>query len=106
VQQLVSLAFGLLLADLIMLFSMLHIAHHGSAGSKLSAELLARTRYAKWFYGVVVGAGILLPMLVLSLGNEMLAVRALAALGVLAGFYSFRVLIFKAGVYDPIMTLS
>lgn len=106
VHQLVLMARGLLLADLIMLFCMLHIAYHGSAGSRLSAQLLASTLYATWFNGVVVGAGILLPLMVLWLSDGTLATRTIVALGVLAGFYAFRVLIFKAGVYDPIMTLS
>jgi hypothetical protein len=32
--------------------------------------------------------------------------RLAAAAGVLAGFYAFRVLIFKAGVYEPVMTFA
>ena len=104
VNHLVAMSFGLLLADVIMLVCMLHIAYHGSPGSRLSAQLLISTLYAKWFHGLVIGAGILLPMLVLWLGHESLGARAIAAAGVLAGFYAFRVLIFKAGVYDPVMT--
>ncbi|MSP98886.1 MAG: hypothetical protein EXR29_17040 [Betaproteobacteria bacterium] len=79
--------------------------YHGSPGSRLSAGLLIRTRYAKWFHGVVVGAGILLPLAALGLGGDSLAARLNAADGMLAGFYAFRVLIFKAGVYDPVMPL-
>jgi len=106
VNQLVAMALGLLLADLIMIFSMLHVAYQGSAGSRLSVQLLIRTLYAKWFLGVVVGAGILLPMIALWFGDETLSARSIAAAGALAGFYAFRVLIFKAGVYDPVMALS
>ncbi len=29
--------------------------------------------------------------------------RLIVAAGVLAGFYVFRVLVFKAGVYEPVM---
>jgi formate-dependent nitrite reductase membrane component NrfD len=104
--QLVYMALGFLLADLIMLLSILHGAYHGSPGGRLSAELLFKTLYAKWFHGVVVAAGILLPMATLWLGNGTLVSRLLAAAGMLAGFYAFRVLIFKAGVYEPVMSFS
>jgi formate-dependent nitrite reductase membrane component NrfD len=104
--QLVAMALGLLLADLIMVLSILHGAYHGAPGGRLSAELLVKTLYAKWFHGVVVAAGIVLPMAALWLGNGTLVTRLLAAAGMLAGFYAFRVLIFKAGVYEPVMSFS
>jgi formate-dependent nitrite reductase membrane component NrfD len=99
--ELLYTALGLLAALGIMLLSLLHAAYHGSPGGRLSAELLIKTLYAKWFHGVVVAAGILLPMASLWLGNE-----TLAAAGILAGFFAFRVLIFKAGVYEPIMSFG
>jgi sulfite dehydrogenase (quinone) subunit SoeC len=103
VKQLVYLALGLLVADLIMLFSLLYTAYRGSPGSRLSAELLIKTRYRTWFLGVVVVAGLLLPLVALWLSNETPLSRLLGVTGVLVGFYTFRVLIFKAGVYEPVM---
>lgn len=103
---LVYIAIGLLLADSIMLLGILRGALRGSPGGRLSAELLIKTLYAKWFHGVVVVAGILLPLAALWLGSATLTARLLAAGGVLAGFYAFRVLIFKAGVYEPVMSFS
>lgn len=104
--QLVFLAIGLLPAILVMLLSILHAAYHGSPGGRVSAELLIRTRYATWFHGVVVAVGIVLPVALLWLDGGTLIARAVAAAGMLAGFYAFRVLIFKAGVYEPVMSFG
>ena len=106
VSRLVYMAQGLLLADLIMLLGILRDAYRGSPGGRLSAELLIKTLYAKWFHGAVLVAGILLPLAALSVGSDAFVARLLAAAGVLAGFYAFRVLIFKAGVYEPVMSFS
>lgn len=104
--ELRHIAIGLLLANLAVILSLLHAAFHGSPGGRLSVVLLARTLYAKWFYGVVLAAGIFLPLAALWLAGEALAARFIAAAGMLAGFYAFRVLIFKAGVYEPVMSFG
>ncbi len=100
------LALGLLLASLIMLLCMVYAAYHGSPGARLSAQLLIKGLYAKSFLGVVVAAGLLLPLALLSLGGGVMMVRLVAAASALAGFYALRVLIFKAGVYEPVMTFA
>ncbi len=94
----------LLLADTVMLLSLLHGAWNGSPGAKLSAELLLKTVYARAFLALVVLAGIVLPALLLWLGGAAFPTVLLATAGVLAGFLAFRVLMFKAGVYEPIMS--
>jgi formate-dependent nitrite reductase membrane component NrfD len=100
--DLVTLALVLLAADALMLGLLLYAAFHGSPGARLSAELLARTRFAAWFHGLVVIAGIALPIaLLLSGGNT--AARVTAAIAMLIGFLAFRVLVFKAAVYEPVM---
>jgi formate-dependent nitrite reductase membrane component NrfD len=100
---LAKVALGLLVVVAVILLSLLHGAHHGSAGGRKSVELLTRELYAKWFYGVIWAAGLIVPALLLgSAGGSYLAVL-LATLGMLAGYYAFRVLIFKAGVFEPIM---
>ncbi len=104
--QLVFVALGLLALDLIVLLSIIHAAYHGSPGGRLSAELLIKTRYAKWFYGVVVAVGILLPLAALGFANGALIAHLIAVAGTLSGFYAFRVLIFKAGVYEPVMSFG
>lgn len=101
---LVHAALALLLVMAVVLLSLLHGAHHGSPGGRKSVELLTRTYYAKWFYGAICGAGIALPVALLWFAGGAYFAVLLAALGMLAGYYAFRVLIFKAGVFEPIMS--
>lgn len=103
-QLLVNAALVLLLVIVVVLLSLLHGAHHGSPGGRKSVELLTRTYYAKWFYGAICGAGIALPVALLWFGGASYGAVVLAAAGMLAGYYAFRVLIFKAGVFEPIMS--
>lgn len=100
---LVTAALVLLVAIAVVLLSLLHAAHHGSPGGRKSVELLTRSFYAKWFYAVVWLAGLLVPAgLLLAAGNSHLAVL-FATAGMLSGYYGFRLLIFRAGVFEPIM---
>jgi len=94
---------GLAGALLVLHASLLHAAYNGTPGAKLSARLLVRGRYAPAYLGVVVGVGIALPLVVLGLGGDSLPMRIVAAVGLLGGFYAFRVVIFKVGVYEPVM---
>ena len=97
------LGWWLLVAIAVVLLSLLHAAHHGSPGGRKSVELLTRSFYAKWFYAVVWLAGLLVPAgLLLAAGNSHLAVL-FATAGMLSGYYGFRLLIFRAGVFEPIM---
>jgi formate-dependent nitrite reductase membrane component NrfD len=87
----------------VVLLSLLHAAHHGSPGGRKSVELLTRAFYAKWFYGFIWGAGLVLPAVLLWFAPDAYAAVLVATAGMLAGYYAFRVLIFKAGVFEPIM---
>ena len=104
--QLINTALLLLLADTVMLLSTLHAAHHGTPGAQLSCELLLKTIYARPFYLYVVGAGIVLPAMLLWFAGGSALATLLAAAGALTGFYAYRVLVFKAGVYEPIMSFK
>ena len=53
------------------------------------------------FLFLVVGAGLILPVLILLVAPGSFIAVLLAAVAVLAGYYTYRVLIFKAGVYEP-----
>lgn len=88
----------------VVLLSLLHAAYHGSPGGRTSVELLLKSRYAKWFLGMVWGAGLIVPALLLWAGSGSYPAVVLAAVGMLAGYYAFRLLIFKAGVFEPIMS--
>lgn len=100
---LVAAALVLLVVVAVVLLALLHGAHHGSPGGRKSVELLTRGHYAKWFLGLVCGAGLVLPAALLWLAAATPAALLLAAVGMLAGYYAFRVLVFKAGVFEPIM---
>ncbi len=106
IARLHDVALMLLLADTIMLLSLLHGAHNGSPGARLSAELLLKTLFAREFIGLVVVTGIVVPALLLWLAGSAFLSVLLAAIGVLLGFYTFRVLMFKAAVYEPIMSFK
>jgi hypothetical protein len=90
----------------LILLSLLQAANRGSPGAKTSMKLLLRDGpYVKWFYGLVVLAGLVLPFLLL-LAQPSRIGDLLIALGTLAGYYAFRSLVFKVGVYDPIISFA
>jgi len=101
-----KLVIGLVVLTLIVLFSLLHGAYHGTAGARVSLDLLLKGKFAKPFLSLVFGAGVVLPLLVLWLGGGSILAGLLAAVGVVAGFYAFRLLIFRAGVYEPQMSFA
>ena len=96
----------LLLALGVMHLMLLHAGWHGSPGARTSVELLLQTLYAKWFWGLTMAAGILLPGLLLWSAPDLLLAQLVACLGILAGFMAWRILIFKIGVYEPIMSMN
>ena len=100
---LANVALGMLVVIAAVLLSLLHSAHHGSPGAQKSVEILTRTFYAKWFWGVLCGVGLALPAVLMLTSSSYFAIL-IAAAAVIVGFYSFRVLIFKAGVFEPIMS--
>jgi hypothetical protein len=52
-----------------------------------------------------VAAGIIAPALLL-ISSSSMATSALICAGILAGFMAWRILIFKIGVYEPIMSMN
>jgi len=91
----------LLLIDAIVLASVLYSARNRSKGGRVSALLLLKGVYRQPFLFLVVGAGLILPVLILLVAPGSFIAVLLAAVAVLAGYYTYRVLIFKAGVYEP-----
>jgi len=67
----------------------------------VSASLLLTGAYRQVFLSLVVGAGLILPALILWAAPGNFIAVLLAAASILVGYYSYRVLIFKAGVYEP-----
>ena len=94
----------LLLIDAIVLASVLYSAKNRSRGGRVSALLLVSGTYRQAFLSLVVGAGLILPALILWTAPGNFIAITIAALAILVGYYSYRVLIFKAGVYEPMMS--
>lgn len=96
----------LLLGLAVMHLMFLHSGWHGSPGARTSVELLLQSVYAKWFWGLVVAVGIILPALALWTGPSSTIATVVSAVAVLAGFMAWRILIFKIGVFEPVMTMN
>jgi formate-dependent nitrite reductase membrane component NrfD len=96
----------LLLGLGVMHLMFLHSGWHSSPGARTSVELLLQSRYARWFWGLViaVGVGLAALLLVAAPASKVLAVISAAAL--LAGFLAWRILIFKIGVFEPVMSMN
>jgi len=96
----------LLLGLAVMHVMLLHGGWHGNPGARTSVELLLQTSYSKWFWGLVVATGIILPALIqlTAAGNTLLAI--ISGVAMLAGFCTWRILIFKIGVYEPILSMN
>jgi formate-dependent nitrite reductase membrane component NrfD len=90
----------------IMVLALMQGASRGSPGAKMSLRLLTRQGpFVKWFFGVVLLAGFVVPLLLL-LGSESAFAHFLTALCVLAGYFAFRSLVFKVGLYDPLISFA
>ena len=96
----------LLLGLGIMHLMFLHGGWHGGPGAKTSVELLLQTFYARWYLGLVIAVGVVVPALLLwgIPGSKIVAL--VAAVSTLAGFMAWRILIFKIGVYEPVMSMN
>jgi formate-dependent nitrite reductase membrane component NrfD len=103
-ELLVNFALVMLLVDLAIIMSLLHGAYHGTSGGRQSVGLLLKGVYAKPFIGGVIGIGILLPALLFWIGGYFMVLLATAA--ILVGFFAYRVLIFKAALYEPILSFK
>lgn len=96
----------LLLGLAIMHLTFLHSGWHGSPGARTSVELLLQTLYARWFWGMVVAVGIMLPAVISWVAPASWAATLLSAIAIGAGFMAWRILIFKIGVYEPIISFN
>lgn len=98
---LVTAEIGLLLYGLIIIASLLHAARYGSEGGRKSLEVLLN---GKSFLGVVIFVGFVATGLLYSFGDGQFTMLLVAAATELSGYYAFRILMLKAGTYDPILT--
>jgi len=105
-QLLVNFTMLMLLVDLAIIMSLLHGAYHGTTGGRQSVGLLVKGTYSQAFIGLVMGVGIAVPALLLWVGGTSYLLVVLAALAILAGFFTYRVLVFKAALYEPILSFK
>lgn len=101
-----ALSLVLLAVTGFVLFSLVYAALNGAPGARVSMNLLLKGPLAKAFVPLVIGVGLVLPALLLLFAPAGYLVSLLVAVAVLAGYYVFRTLIFKAGVYDPVMSFA
>lgn len=105
-QSLVHFTLLMLVVDLCIILSLLHAAYHGTTGGRQSVDLLLKGIYARPFMGVVIAVGIGVPGVLLWVAGNSYFASLLAALAILAGFLAYRVLIFKAALYEPIVSFK
>ena len=96
----------LLAALAVVLFSLMYAALNGSPGARVSMNLLLKGPFARLFVPLVIGVGLALPLVLLLWVHATDVTSLIVAAAVLVGYYAFRVYIFKAGVYDPIMSFA
>jgi formate-dependent nitrite reductase membrane component NrfD len=101
-----ALMLTLLVALAVVLFSLMYAALNGSPGARVSVNLLLKGPFAKFFVPLVMGIGLVLPLALLLWAPATDVTSLIVAVAVLVGYYAFRVYIFKAGVYDPIMSFA
>lgn len=102
-RRLVTAALVLMVLIIIVLSGLLRGGYQRSAGGRLSVEMLLQTKYAKWFISLVGGIGLVVPAVLLLLTPANFSAVLLAAAAVLVGYYAYRLLIMRAGVFEPIM---
>ena len=100
-----TVEFGLVLFALVQMVSLIHSARFGSKGGQESVALLTKGDLAKWFLPLVFGVGFIIPGMMIPFADSASSMQIIA-LAVLAGYYAFRVLVFKAGMYDPIQSFK
>ena len=101
-----ALTLILLAALAVVLFSLMYAGLNGSPGARVSVNLLLKGPFARFFVPLVIGIGLALPLALLLWAPATDVTSLIVAAAVLVGYYAFRVYIFKAGVYDPIMSFA
>ena len=91
----------LLVIDLFVVAALVLFARNKSPGGAFSADLLLNGEYAALFKYVVILVGLIVPV-VLLLISKSLVVTALAAAAMLVGFFTYRLVLFRAAVFEPI----
>jgi DMSO reductase anchor subunit len=100
--MLATLAWIMPVVDLLVVVGILLFAKGKSKGGAFSVEMLLHGEYAGRFRNFVLILGLVVPVsLVVAAGGSRL-VMMLATAAMLIGFCAFRILMFKAAVFEPI----
>ncbi|GAB1424419.1 hypothetical protein MASR2M16_16530 [Thauera terpenica] len=97
-----NLAMALLIIEFVTVCAILLRAWSKSEGGKFSVELLTRGECARHFIGLVFIVGLVLPVGILAMGEGRWLAGLGATLAMLSGFFAFRLLMFRAAVFEPI----
>ncbi|MFZ3286435.1 MAG: DmsC/YnfH family molybdoenzyme membrane anchor subunit [Telluria sp.] len=93
----------LILFGLVTILSMLNAARYGSEGGRESVRLLLSTDFAATFVPLVIGVGMAGAAVLTAFAPKGLPTMIAVLAAELTGYYAFRILVFKAGTYDPVM---
>jgi formate-dependent nitrite reductase membrane component NrfD len=96
-----SFELGLVLFAGVVMVSFLHGAAYSSEAGKKSVALLLKQDFAKWFITLVLVVGILVAALLAYMGASSFTGILAVAVAELVGDFTLKILIFKAGLYEP-----
>ena len=97
-----TMALTMLLVDLAVVVGILFHARGKSKGGAFSVDLLVKGEYAASFRNLVLILGLVFPLALLAVAGSLRLVELFALLAMLVGFFFFRLLMFKAAVFEPI----
>ncbi len=100
------LEFGLVLFCGVILVSFLHGAAYMSNAGRRSVILLLKERYAPWFIFFVLIVGFAMTGVLILVGPVSLGVLLAVAVAELIGDVALKLLLFKTGLYEPVLTHS
>ncbi len=101
-----GLELGLVIFCLISIWSFLHGAAYGSDAGKKSVQLLLKEKFAKWFIPAVILVGLIFAGLLMHMGGISFAVLLAIAIAELIGDIGLKILLFKAGTFEPVLSHS
>ena len=105
-ESLQAFALGLVLFGFVVVASFLHAAKYGPDGGRTSAALLLTGDLKSMFVLLVIIVGFAITGLLLVFGPGSYLYIVSAAITELAGYYTFRILMFKAATYDPVLSVA
>jgi formate-dependent nitrite reductase membrane component NrfD len=101
-----ALELGLVLFCLVSILCFLHGAAYGSDAGRKSVQLLLKEKFAKWFIPFVILIGLVLTGLLAYIGPITFVVLLLIAIAELIGDIGLKILLFKAGTFEPSISHS